>query len=220
MIRAVLGALWSHWRHNRLQLFTLVAGLALATALWSGVQAINSEARSSYAAAARTLGEGQYDQILRADGRPIAVDTYVQLRRAGWKVSPVIDGRVDGIRVIGVEPLTAPRSLGGVELDAFQAVGDSPPIFGQKAALDALGRGGVVRPDLAPDAVVTDISVAADLLAQTDPSRLLVLPDQRADLPEIDSIDNGLTRRVAQSGSDLSRLTDSFHMNLTAVRFM
>ena len=220
MIRAVLGALWSHWRHNRLQLFTLVAGLALATALWSGVQAINSEARSSYAAAARTLGEGQYDQILRADGRPIAVDTYVQLRRAGWKVSPVIDGRVDGIRVIGVEPLTAPLSLGGVDRDAFQAVGDSPPIFGQKAALDALGRGGVVRPDLAPDTVVTDISVAADLLAQTDPSRLLVLPDQRADLPEMESIDNGLTRRVAQSGSDLSRLTDSFHMNLTAFGFL
>ena len=45
-------------------------GLALATGLWSGVQAINSEARASYDAAAATLGEGQFDQLVplaRAD---------------------------------------------------------------------------------------------------------------------------------------------------------
>lgn len=47
MTGAVLEALASHWRRNRLQLLTLVLGLALATALWSGVQAINAEARAS-----------------------------------------------------------------------------------------------------------------------------------------------------------------------------
>ena len=55
MTGAVLSALVSHWRCNRLQLLTLVLGLALATALWSGVQAINAEARASYDAAAATL---------------------------------------------------------------------------------------------------------------------------------------------------------------------
>ena len=48
MNRAVLLALLSHWRRAPLQLFTLIAGLALATGLWSGVQAINAEARASY----------------------------------------------------------------------------------------------------------------------------------------------------------------------------
>jgi putative ABC transport system permease protein len=57
MIAAGLLALLSHWRRHKLQLVTLVAGLALATALWSGVQAINSEARASYAEAANTLDE-------------------------------------------------------------------------------------------------------------------------------------------------------------------
>ena len=64
MIQSCLGALLSHWRRNPVQLFAYLAGLALATALWSGVQAINSEARASYDAAATTLGEGQNDFLL------------------------------------------------------------------------------------------------------------------------------------------------------------
>ena len=48
MTGPVLWALIGHWRRNPLQLFTVLAGLALATALWSGVQAINAEARASY----------------------------------------------------------------------------------------------------------------------------------------------------------------------------
>ena len=55
MITWCLRALLSHWWRNPVQLFAYLAGLALATALWSGVQAINSEARASYDAAAKTL---------------------------------------------------------------------------------------------------------------------------------------------------------------------
>ena len=51
MIAVTFAALWVHWWRSPLQLFTLLAGLALATALWSGVQAINAEARASYNAA-------------------------------------------------------------------------------------------------------------------------------------------------------------------------
>ena len=43
MTGAILSVLASHWRRNPLQLLTLLLGLALATALWSGVQAINAE---------------------------------------------------------------------------------------------------------------------------------------------------------------------------------
>ena len=63
MTRTALTALLSHWRRAPLQLFTLIAGLALATGLWSGVQAINAEARASYDAAAATLGEGRFARI-------------------------------------------------------------------------------------------------------------------------------------------------------------
>ncbi|MEN9012689.1 MAG: hypothetical protein ABF241_11665, partial [Yoonia sp.] len=76
MIRATYAALWGHWWRNPLQLFTLLAGLALATALWSGVQAINAEARASYDAAAATLGEGQFDRLIRRDGLPMTDTTY------------------------------------------------------------------------------------------------------------------------------------------------
>ena len=68
MIRACLVALLSHWRRNPVQLFAYLAGLAIATALWSGVQAINSEARTSYDAAAATLGEGQFDRLIPRQG--------------------------------------------------------------------------------------------------------------------------------------------------------
>ena len=88
MKRTVLAALISHWRRNTLHLFTLLAGLAAGTALWSGVQAINAEARASYDAAAATLDEGQLAQITGPDGAPMAQAQYIALRRAGWNVSP------------------------------------------------------------------------------------------------------------------------------------
>jgi hypothetical protein len=68
-------------------------GLALATALWSGVQAINAEARSSYAEAAATLGQDRLGRLVGRDGGPVAIGDYVALRRAGYRVSPVITGR-------------------------------------------------------------------------------------------------------------------------------
>ena len=71
MIKTCLGALLSHWRRNPIQLFAYLAGLALATALWSGVQAINAEARASYDAAANTLGDGQYDLLVPRQGYSI-----------------------------------------------------------------------------------------------------------------------------------------------------
>ncbi len=114
MTTVTLQALLSHWWRNPLQLFTLLAGLALATALWSGVQAVNAEARASYDAAAATLGEGQYDRLVRRDGQPMAQDTYIALRRAGWLVSPVVQGRLNGVRLIGIDPLTAPGGIGPV----------------------------------------------------------------------------------------------------------
>ena len=116
MTKAGLLALLSHWRRNPVQLFTLVVGLSLATALWSGVQAVNAEARASYDAAAETLGEGQFAQIT-SDIGTISQADYIALRRAGWLVSPVIEGRLDGVRLIGLDALTSPGGIAPVGLN-------------------------------------------------------------------------------------------------------
>src|SRR5207247_3528983 len=51
-----LAVLLSHWRRHPMQLATLLIGLISATALWSGVQALNQQARTSYDRAAATFG--------------------------------------------------------------------------------------------------------------------------------------------------------------------
>ena len=48
----ILAVLLSHWRRHPMQLATLLIGLISATALWSGVQALNAQARISYDRAA------------------------------------------------------------------------------------------------------------------------------------------------------------------------
>lgn len=223
MTAAALAALWSHWRRNPLQLFTLVAGLALATALWSGVQAVNAEARASYDAAAATLSEGQYDQLLPATGAQIPQETFIALRRAGWLVGPVVEGQIEGVRLVGIDPLTAPGGMGpagdsGVDLPQFLA---DPPVFANavtaarlKGAIDAPV---VIVPAIAPDTAITDISVAQRLLdAPGQLSRLILAPQQPVGQAPLGEIAPDLTRRAAQGGSDVARLTDSFHLNLTA----
>ena len=84
--RLVLGALMSHWRRRPLQLAMLLAGLMLATTLWSGVQAVNAEARASYAIAADRLGTGALPRIEPAGGARLTTADFVALRRAGWMV--------------------------------------------------------------------------------------------------------------------------------------
>lgn len=112
MNRTAFQALLSHWRHRPLQLFTLFVGVALATALWSAVQAINAEARASYDRAASVLAQNQLDQLVAKDGSTISSNTYARLRRAGLDVSPIIEGEhrfgTTRIRLIGIDPLTMP----------------------------------------------------------------------------------------------------------------
>ncbi len=222
MTKATLQALLSHWWRNPLQLFTLLAGLALATALWSGVQAVNAEARASYDAAAATLGEGQYDRLVRRDGQPMAQDTYITLRRAGWLVSPVVQGRLNGVRIVGVEPLTAPGGIGPVApqegADVARFLSGEGQLFGSSETASRLPElAFVITPEAAPGTAVTDIGVAQRLLdRQGQIDTLIVLPGQPMGQPPLADIAPDLARQPAQGGSDIARLTDSFHLNLTA----
>ncbi len=175
MIRATLGALLSHWRRHPLQLAMLVVGLALATGLWSGVQAINAEARAAYDRAAGVLGQDQLDRIVAVDG-PLTVARYVELRRTGWPVSPVLEGRVQGLRILGVEPLTLPRgaAVPGMPGVGAGSLGDFLAGRLVLVAPETLSRPGVAEaldgftvdpaPDLPPMTVLADIAAAERLL--------------------------------------------------------
>ncbi|MGD9866066.1 MAG: FtsX-like permease family protein, partial [Pseudodonghicola sp.] len=230
MRRAALQALWSHWRRHPLQLVTLLAGLALATALWSAVQAINAEARASYARASAQIGAGALAR-LEAPGGPIPLARYVALRRAGWQLSPVLEGRADlggdKIAVVGIDPLSHPP------LPAFDALAQDSAALPQMIA-----QGGLLlaAPDLAarlaqvsglpavrasaevpPGVVLTDIGLAERLLGRSGQiDRLLVLPDQPMGLTPLATLAPDLQRLPPRAGSDTARLTDSFHLNLTA----
>src|SRR5271169_6601211 len=90
----ILAVLLSHWRRHPMQLATLLIGLISATALWSGVQALNQQARSSYDRAAATFGGARTAMLTGRGGASFPQQLFVDLRRAGWPVSPVIEGRL------------------------------------------------------------------------------------------------------------------------------
>ncbi len=229
MRRAALSALLSHWRRQPLQLFTLLAGLALATALWSAVQAINAEARRSYDAAAGTLGLGAYETLGDPAGR-IPLATFAALRRAGWPVAPILEGRLlvagERLHVLGIEPISAPveNLPAGLGPDSDLTPADLflPPGLGFAAPETIAALDGapdlprlIADPALPPGQLVTDIAVADRMLeAGGDLDRLLLLPGAPEGTPG--EIAPALRRTAPQDQGDLSRLTDSFHLNLTA----
>lgn len=223
-----LSTLFSHWRRHPAQLLMLVLGLALASALWAGVQAINTEARAAYAAAAETLGQDRLDRLVGAGGRPVPLAEYIALRRAGYLVSPVISGELRSgatrLRLVGIDPLTAPPEANTPSLqdDTF-ALGDffAPPglllMTAETAAAPLPPDLPPIRPAAAipPGAALTDIGTAARLLGQTDPSYLLVAPVQPSHLPPIQAATT-LQRQAPEQRADPAQLTESFHLNLTA----
>ncbi|MDO5757591.1 MAG: FtsX-like permease family protein [Rhodobacterales bacterium] len=224
MTVAIFSALIGHWRRNPLQLFTLLAGLALGTALWSGVQAINAEARASYDNAAMTLGEGRLAQITARNGGPVLQQSYVALRRAGWNVSPVTEGNLGPVRIVGIDPLTAPRGIAPVSVTAGGGLGAFLSGRGQIfARADTLARllptraERVAAPGIAPNTAITDIGLAQRLLGRDGIiDRLLIAPEQPLNRPPLAYIAPDLVETAPQVGSDVARLTDSFHLNLSA----
>ncbi|NTF10379.1 ABC transporter permease [Agrobacterium rubi] len=226
-------SLLSHWRRKPLQLLTLVMGIALATALWSGVQAINAEARASYARAASVLEQGALSQVVSRNGAGISVQSYGNLRRAGWNVSPVIEGvyrfGTSRIRLIGIDPLSMPKEgqvapvSDGAELLAFLA---APGQFVVSAVTAERLRcktdmGLKVSDSVPDDAAFVDLSVADRLLETHGKiTRLVVARAQKPGLAPIEIIAPELTLRENNDQPDVARLTDSFHLNLTAFGFL
>jgi putative ABC transport system permease protein len=235
-----LAVLLSHWRRHPMQLATLLIGLISATALWSGVQALNQQARISYDRAAATFGGARTAMLVGRDSPTFPQQLFVDLRRAGWPVSPVLEGRIqiDGrsFRLLGIEPVTLPREVGsaptigsadlqpfmtppGETLAAPETLADLK--LPEGATPSANGGMGLpplrVQPQLVPGVLVVDIGIAQRLLKLPGQlSRLLVGKTKGKHAP-LESIAGDKLRLVAPDAeSDLERLTDSFHLNLTA----
>ena len=200
MRRAIwtLAVLLSHWRRHPLQLATLLIGLIAATALWSGVQALNQQARNAYDRAAAVFGGTRTAMLVGSNSATVPQALFAKLRRAGWPVSPVLEGRVQigghAYRLLGIEPVTLPSQVGNAPIlgrsefmsfitppgrtlvspetlsDLDLAEGASPATSGG-ATLPPL----VAQPQLVPGVLVVDIAVAQKLLDKRDQlSRLLV----------------------------------------------
>ena len=225
MIRAVLLALLSHWKRKPFQLFTLVTGLALATALWSGVQALNAEARQSYDDAANLLGGDT--RLIDPTGAPVSSETFLALRQNAWLVSPVIEGWLPGrdgrVRVVGVDPLTMPLNSPAGAAVANIGIADflgpagailaSPATAGRIANFDEQLR---TIDGLAPGIAIADISTVQAIENRVSYDHFILLPEQPFEQPELVEIAPNLAIEEPDTASDLARLTDSFHLNLTA----
>ncbi|MDA7739545.1 ABC transporter permease [Amylibacter sp.] len=216
MIAWCLKALLSHWWRNPVQLFAYLAGLALATALWSGVQAINSEARASYDAAAKTLGEGQYDLLIPKQGNRIPQDVYVLLRKSGWLVSPVIEARINDVRLLGIDVVTSATALPNLA-NGQSAITYDTLFANEETALKVSMLANVtVDKSIAPGIAIGDIGLVQRILKRDDLTRLILLPNQPIKQSSLGMVAPNLRIQSAHAVANVTELTGSFHLNLTA----
>ena len=239
-----LRALLSHWRRHPVQFFSVLTGLWLATALLTGVQALNSQARDSYARASQLIGGEPQASLSMPDGASFPQALFAQLRRAGWPVSPVVQGRVllkghedRRLQLMGIDPVSLPGSgaVAGQRLSQAQMVAFfNPPgrTWIAPHTLQALGLQAGERPltasgqalpplqvqaDMAPGLLLTDIGFAQPLLDM--PGRLSRLLLDTSFAATHLAPPAGLQLKQAQD-NNLARLTESFHLNLDALGFL
>jgi putative ABC transport system permease protein len=222
-----------------MQFATLLIGLISAIALWSGVQALNEQARLSYDRAAAAFGGARTASLVARNGGPFSQQLFVELRRAGWPVSPVLEGRVQihghAFRLLGIEPVTLPAEVGdapaiGANLQVFvTAPGET------RLATETLSELGATEgtsletssdmmlpplrraTQIAPGVLVVDIGVAQRLLKMPGQISRLLIGKANGPRTALETVTGDRLRLVeATAESDLERLTDSFHLNLTA----
>jgi putative ABC transport system permease protein len=235
----ILKVLLSHWRRHPMQLATLLVGLISATALWSGVQALNQQARLSYDRAAATFGGARTAMLVGRDGATFPQQLFVDLRRAGWPVSPVLEGRVQiggrSFRLLGIEPVTMPAEVGNAptigraDLQSFvmppgQTLAAPETLSDLKQGEGAAPMAGAITmpplkiaAQLVPGVLVVDIGIAQRLLKMPDQISRLLIGKAKGSRAPLETIVGDKLRLVEPDAeSDLERLTDSFHLNLTA----
>ena len=239
-----LRALLSHWRRHPVQFFSVLTGLWLATALLTGVQALNSQARDSYARASQLIGGEPQASLTAPDSASFPQALFAELRRAGWPVSPVVQGRLllkgheaQRLQLMGIDPLSLPGggAVAGQRLSQAQRVAFfTPPgrtwiapqtllALGLREGEQALTSSGQALPpfqvqqDMAPGVLLTDIGYAQPLLEM--PGRLSRLLLDKAFAARHPTPPAALQLKQAEE-NNLARLTESFHLNLDALGFL
>ena len=211
----------SYWLRKPWQLVALIVGLSIATAMWTGVQAINNEAKASYDTAASLLTDGQYDQLVPKQGQSISQNTYIALRRAGWLVSPLIEGEIENIRFIGLDWATVPfiSPYTATQFTNDMDTGDSRQrLYVHSETAEQLEVPLPVEIDdtLPLATVIGDVGAIQKILRRNDLSKLLISSKQPMNQTPLNQITDRLIIQSAKQTADLSQLTQSFHMNLTA----
>lgn len=195
-------SLISHWRKHPVQFFSLFTGLWLATALLTGVQALNSQARQSYAQASQLIGGLPQATLSARNGGLISQESFLALRRQGWPVSPmlqgsaIIQGQTRRLQIMGIEPVSLPvgSSIAGEPTETQDLMAFiSPPrqtwvanqtlheLNLQEGEQPYLVNGQRLPPitgksGMAPGMLLVDIGVAQRLLEAPDQLSRLVLP--------------------------------------------
>lgn len=245
---STLLTLLSHWRRHPVQLGSLLLGLWLATALWSGVQSLNHQARASYDQAAGLFSQAELSSLQAPGGEHFDQALWLELRQQGWPLVPLLQGRLrldaadTRLQVIGVDPLSQQSLEGTVsQVAGFGNLTDFITAPGQTliapATLKQLGWQAGERPltqagklpplvaaeGLAPGTLVMDLGWAQQFLdAPGQLNRLLAPADWLAryqgDLPTLpEELADKLIWQSGEEEADLARLTESFHLNLTAL---
>lgn len=249
VFHGTLRALLSHWRQHPVQFFSVLTGLWLATSLLTGVQALNSQARESYARASQLIGGEPQASLTAPNGATFSQELFVNLRRAGWPVSPVLQARLSlkghedqRLQLMGIEPLSLPTgsAVAGQALDITRMVDFiSPPgsTWIAPQTLQALGYHEGEQPltvsgqrlpplhsqaDMAPGVLLMDIGFAQQVLGMPQQLSRLLLPKDFAatELSLPVEMAGQLVLKRSGEENNLSRLTESFHLNLDALGFL
>lgn len=246
VFRYALMALLSHWRRHPVQFFSVLTGLWLATSLLTGVEALNSQARDSYARASQLIGGEPQASLSTPNGATFPQQWFVDLRRLGWPVSPVLQGRLilknhenQRLQLMGIEPVSLPgdSAVAGQAMPIERVVEFfTPPgstwispetlraLNLAEGATPATETGQTLPPlraqtDMAPGVLLVDIGVAQRVLEQPDQlSRLLLPKDFHIEVPA--AFKGQLQLKSSGEENNLARLTESFHLNLDALGFL
>lgn len=242
--KMALTVLLSHWRRHPVQFLTLIIGLATATALWSGIQAINGHAKTSYGQAVDQLTIDAFPYLISKNQGDLDQSILAEIRASGVAALPLVRGRLTdgsrstaltGIDLVGWIPYASGKSAapgltpGAFSSDTFDlaawlrapgqiwvAPEDAQTI---RIALEGLEIQPtlVVNPDLARGQAFADIRTAQRALALEGRLTHIILPETDTQLSNIPyPWRSRLALETPLPTPDPQAMTASFHLNLTA----
>ncbi|MGR5261917.1 FtsX-like permease family protein [Vibrio astriarenae] len=242
----------AHYRQAPLQAAAILIGIVLAVTLFVSVQAINLNAKRSYAESTEQLGaQAKYLIIPTAGQTHLEESLYFKLRQQGLSASlPVIEGRVrdqQGQRwnVQGSDLIAAMTSRMRYSDERTVSLFDSalplPELLAGKSIVmmsesqhqSLGGESKIILDDktteiaVLPDdwqlgtRMLMDIGFAQQILNQQGKLSYIAIFDAGGEVQRWQDIIGAQARWITNNQStDLGALTDSFHLNLTAMSLL